>query len=137
MQRKFLSIKFVLTGVMLAILTVAIGCKQEATTGSANSGELAARVGNSDIPLTKVDRLIEQGLQGSNKKISDLSPVEQGGLVYVGSRDFSLYALEAASGKLAWRFATGGPIDDSSPVVAGGMVYVGSLDGRVYALPLT
>jgi len=52
----------------------------------------------------------------------------------VGSRDFHLYAADAATGELRWRFATQGPIDDSSPTVAGGRIYVGSLDSRVYAL---
>src|SRR3989442_108770 len=59
------------------MLVMAVGCKQETTTGLANSGELAARVGSADIALSKVDRIIEQGLQGQgDKKLSALSPVE-------------------------------------------------------------
>lgn len=41
------------------------------------------------------------------------APVE--GVVYVGSRDRSLYALDAATGSLLFRFETGGEVD-SSPV---------------------
>jgi glucose dehydrogenase len=41
------------------------------------------------------------------------APVE--GVVYVGSRDHSLYALDAAAGGLLFRFDTGGEVD-SSPV---------------------
>ena len=75
MQMRFQRPGLVLLATVM--LLIAVGCKQETTTGSANSGELAARVGNTDIPLSKVDRMIDQGLQGQGgKKLSDLSPVE-------------------------------------------------------------
>ena len=45
-----------------------------------------------------------------------------------------MYAVDAATGELRWRFATRGPVDDSSPTVANGRVFVGSLDHNVYAL---
>ena len=35
------------------------------------------------------------------------SPAVVGGIVYVGSNDHSLYALDAESGALKWRFKTG------------------------------
>jgi outer membrane protein assembly factor BamB len=59
-----------------------------------------------------------------------------GGRVYVGSRDRSLYAVDAETGEKVWQFTADGPIDDSSPAVVGGLVYVGSLDHRVYALDI-
>jgi len=52
--------------------------------------------------------------------------------VYVGSNDSYLYALDAATGDLEWRAATGGAIN-SSPTLAGGVVYVGSEDEYLYA----
>jgi outer membrane protein assembly factor BamB len=55
------------------------------------------------------------------------------GKVIVGGRDKMVHAIEAASGKAAWTFATRACVD-SSPVVAGGRVYVGSSDGRLYVL---
>ncbi|MEW6730915.1 MAG: SurA N-terminal domain-containing protein, partial [Acidobacteriota bacterium] len=59
----------------LAFITLA--CKRDTVVGpSSNSGEIAARVGSVDIPLAKVDRLIEQGLGQGSKKLSDLNPVE-------------------------------------------------------------
>ena len=61
------------------------------------------------------------------------SPVVHEGKVYFGSSDERLYALDAASGKLAWAFKTGGVIH-SSPAVAGNTVLVGSWDGVLYAL---
>ena len=56
-----------------------------------------------------------------------------GGLVFAGSADHYLYALDLASGAPRWRYQTGGPIS-SSPAYANGVVLAGSLDGRLYAV---
>jgi eukaryotic-like serine/threonine-protein kinase len=56
-----------------------------------------------------------------------------GGRVIVGGRDKVVHAIDAATGKAAWTFATRARVD-SSPVVAGGRVYIGSSDGRLYVL---
>jgi outer membrane protein assembly factor BamB len=56
-------------------------------------------------------------------------------LVFVGSGDGRVYALDASTGVLVWSYATGGAVE-SSPAVVGSVVYVGSGDGRVYALGL-
>ncbi|MGW1844562.1 outer membrane protein assembly factor BamB family protein [Streptomyces sp. NPDC001966] len=61
------------------------------------------------------------------------SPTVAGGVVYVGSDDRSVYALDAATGKKKWAFATGRKVE-AAPTVAGGVVYAGSLDNTVYAL---
>jgi len=55
------------------------------------------------------------------------------GVVYVGSADHDVYALNAGTGALLWKYTTGWTVS-SSPAVANGVVYVGSLDGNVYAL---
>ena len=55
------------------------------------------------------------------------------GIVYVGSNDRHIYALEASGGALIWRYETGDQVD-SSPLVADGIVYVGSRDQHAYAL---
>ena len=57
-----------------------------------------------------------------------------GGTVYVGSMDASLYAVNLASGKLVWRYATSDPIQESSPCVHNGVVYVGDLNGVLHAV---
>jgi hypothetical protein len=51
------------------------------------------------------------------------SPAVVDGVVYVGSDDGRLYALDAATGQEKWSFKTYGEVY-SSPAVAGGMVYV-------------
>jgi len=55
------------------------------------------------------------------------------GVVYVGSLDGSLYALDSHSGPAKWQFTTGAGIL-SSPAVANGAVYVGSEDTNLYAV---
>lgn len=60
------------------------------------------------------------------------SPAVAGGVVFVGSSDNFLYALEADTGKLRWKFDAHGNVS-SSPAVSQGIVYVVSLDGNLYA----
>ncbi len=48
------------------------------------------------------------------------------GIVYVGSNNGSLYALNAANGAVVWSYNTGGIIS-SSPTVADGAVYIGTI----------
>src|ERR1700680_4983080 len=70
------------------------------------------------------------------------SPAVVAGVVYVGSGDGKLYALDATgstgwggvprSCSPLWTATTGGAVS-SSPAVVGGVVYVGSGDGKLYA----
>ncbi len=55
------------------------------------------------------------------------------GVVYVGSVDHNLYALDALTGTKLWSFTTGDSVN-SAPAVGNGVVYLGSLDGNAYAL---
>ena len=64
------------------------------------------------------------------------SPAAANGIVYVGSRDYNLYAIDATTGAVRWKFQTGSYVD-SSPVVADNVVYFGSNDGKLYALNAT
>jgi outer membrane protein assembly factor BamB len=61
------------------------------------------------------------------------SPAVAGGVVYVGSYDGKIYALDATSGLLIWDYQTDEKVV-SSPAVADGEVYVGSYDHFVYAV---
>ncbi len=55
------------------------------------------------------------------------------GVLYVGSDDGSLYALDARSGSQVWKYVTEG-IVRSQPAVSNGLVYFASDDGFLYSV---
>ncbi|MFL5760219.1 MAG: PQQ-binding-like beta-propeller repeat protein [Thermomicrobiales bacterium] len=61
------------------------------------------------------------------------SPAVANGVVYVGSDNSNLYALDSFSGPAKWIYKAEGPIE-SSPAIAGGTVYFGSDDHNLYAV---
>src|ERR1041385_1060223 len=61
------------------------------------------------------------------------SPAVVGGVLYVGSWDHTVYALNADTGVPVWQKVTGERVL-SSPTVVNGVVYVASFDDSVYAL---
>lgn len=64
----------------------------------------------------------------------ETSPAVVDGIVYVGSNDGCVYALNAADGTLIWNYSTGGPVQ-SSPAVVDGVVYIGGFHSHeVFAL---
>jgi outer membrane protein assembly factor BamB len=72
---------------------------------------------------------------GASGYSSYSSPAVANGMVYVGSFDRNVYALNASTGALRWKHTTLDQVQ-SSPAVANGVVYIGSgvADGNVYAL---
>ncbi|GAB3031178.1 CARDB domain-containing protein [Natronobiforma cellulositropha] len=71
------------------------------------------------------------GVQTGGQIVS--SPTIVDGLVYIGTLNNQLFAVDADTGEGVWGVTTDGPIY-SSPTVADGTVYVGSMDGGLYAL---
>jgi outer membrane protein assembly factor BamB/tRNA A-37 threonylcarbamoyl transferase component Bud32 len=63
------------------------------------------------------------------------SPATEEDLIFVGSMDSTVYAIDAGSGWAIWRFRTQRPVV-SSPVINNGNLYVGSSDGNLFALDL-
>jgi len=61
------------------------------------------------------------------------SPAVVNGSVYFGSGDGNVYAVDAKSGTLQWKFSTRDVVH-ASPAVAGGTLYIGSWDSTLYAL---
>jgi len=61
------------------------------------------------------------------------SPALADGVVYVGSADGNLYAIDQETGAQKWKVDTGEPIV-SSPAVANGLVYFVGSDGALYAV---
>lgn len=61
------------------------------------------------------------------------SPIVHDGVVYIGSEDGNLYAIDEKTGKTHWKFKTGGAVH-SSPAIFKNVVYIGSFDGYYYAV---
>jgi outer membrane protein assembly factor BamB len=61
------------------------------------------------------------------------SPAIADGVVYVGSNDGNLYAIDQRTGLKKWSYATDARIT-SSPAIANGLVYCSSYDGSFFAV---
>jgi outer membrane protein assembly factor BamB len=61
------------------------------------------------------------------------SPAVFNGAVYFGSGDGNIYALDAATGALKWKFQTGNVVH-ASPAIVDGRLYIGSWDSNFYAI---
>jgi len=64
------------------------------------------------------------------------SPVVSQGVVYVGSTDGKVYAIDAARGTVRWRYDAGSAVS-ATPALAGGMVVVAAWDGSVHGIART
>jgi eukaryotic-like serine/threonine-protein kinase len=71
------------------------------------------------------------GRRDARRGRSDSSPIVANGVVYVGSGNGNVYALDAAAREEKWAYQTRYSID-TSPAVADGMVY-GSIEDTLYA----
>ena len=65
--------------------------------------------------------------------VAPASPVVVDDVVYVGTQDRTLLALDATDGTERWRFVTEGAVG-GAPAVADGVVYVGDEAGLLYAV---
>ena len=63
------------------------------------------------------------------------SPAVVNASVYFGSGDGNVYAVDAKSGTLQWKFSTRDVVH-ASPAVAGGTLFIGSWDSTLYALDI-
>ena len=61
------------------------------------------------------------------------SPAVWNGAVYFGSGDGNVYALDAATGAVKWKYRTGDVVH-ASPAIADGTLFIGSWDSWFYAL---
>jgi len=58
------------------------------------------------------------------------TPAIANNIVYIGSDDGKIYALETTTGR-PWEYKTGGAVK-SSPAIAESMLFIGSDDGKLY-----
>jgi outer membrane protein assembly factor BamB len=63
----------------------------------------------------------------------DGTPVFAGGVVYVGSADKHLYAIDFATAKQLWKTPLGSPVK-AAPGIKDGRVYIGDVDGKFHCL---
>ena len=88
------------------------------------------RVGvNQNETRINVDTAASLGLEWSFPTGGQIwsSPVVSGRVVYFGSDDKKVYAVDASTGTIKWSYSTGDLVR-SSPAVVGGVVYIGSDD---------
>jgi outer membrane protein assembly factor BamB len=84
-----------------------------------------------------VNNIGKVGLKWSSPySLASDSPAVADGVVYFGSSDAKVYALDANTGAKVWSYGPGGAFVEpwSSPAVANGIVYIGSYNGKLYAL---
>ena len=60
------------------------------------------------------------------------APIIDSGILFVGSDDNSLYAIDIRSGKLKWTYSTLGKV--YTPAAKNGVVFAASFDNNIYAL---
>jgi eukaryotic-like serine/threonine-protein kinase len=80
---------------------------------------------------TGPDRKLKWGKEGWDYLIP--APAIRDGVVYAGSGDGGLYALDSENGSVRWKYQTGGRIR-ATPALHDGVVYVGSGDGYFHAV---
>jgi outer membrane protein assembly factor BamB len=112
---------------MLMLLVALTGSTNAQTQFRADAAHSGAQPGSAPQRFTRVKWQFPTG----DRIVS--SPAIHDGVLFFGSDDGHLYAVDAASGRERWRARTGGPVA-SSPAVEGGRVFFGSYDGRFHAV---
>ena len=111
--------------------------------GQATAAEFDAQVeaclGNTEVefggpsyPPPPVDSLLWQYETGNQNELVIVSPTLGDGVVYAGSYEGFVYALDAETGELLWSETEGG--QNPPPTVAGGVVYVEKAGGGLSGL---
>lgn len=65
--------------------------------------------------------------------VMESSPLLADGVLYFGTFDDKLYALDAETQEVRWTYKTGDDVK-GGPVLVGGTIYFGSYDGKIYAV---
>jgi outer membrane protein assembly factor BamB len=61
------------------------------------------------------------------------TPIIDNNVIYIGSYDNNIYALDASNGKFMWKYASEGGVV-GQPVIYDGVLYFGSEDNRLFAI---
>ncbi len=128
---KLLGVK--LSGIALTVMVLATSCQTAAPSQPAAYRGGPQRTGLYDTQ--GVPELVGIKWQFETQDEVWSSPVIAGGIVYFGSDDAHLYAVDVETGQEKWRFKTEGDVR-SSPAIANGAVYFTSFDGHIYAVDI-
>jgi outer membrane protein assembly factor BamB/serine/threonine protein kinase len=118
--------------IVLALVINIIGVSLQHTPKNNNTVPGHSSHNEPVLDTSTASRLVEKWTFQTEGPVES-SPAVVGGVVYVGSIDNNVYALDARSGRKKWVFPTGGRVS-SSPAVVDGVIYIGSDDSNVYAI---
>jgi len=94
----------------------------------------AQRTGRTTAFGTEVGK--EKWIFDTDGPITSSPVIDENGIVYVGSSDNNLYAIDGETGYPEWIYLTGGRIKSSPAIDDNGILYVGSSDKKMYAFDL-
>jgi len=119
-----------MTGAMSFLLAMTVALMAATATAQSMFRGNAAHTGASEEEGPRRLQRIKWAFPTGERIVA--SPVHADGVVYVGSDDGHVYAVDAIDGRQRWKRRTGGPVA-STPAVAAGVVYALSFDGTLYA----
>jgi outer membrane protein assembly factor BamB len=86
----------------------------------------------SSAPSTEQNPVVQKWAFSTGGSVRS-SPTVVNGVLYIGSSDHKVYALDANTGQRKWAFLAGDSVE-TTPTVVDGVLYVGCNDHQVYAL---
>ncbi len=110
---------------------VAVFCISTATNGQSMFRANPMHTGTYTGPAPRQFHRVKWKFPTGDRIMS--SPVLKENVVYFGSDDGNVYAVDAATGHQIWKHATNGPVP-ATPAIADGTVFIESYDGKLYAL---
>ncbi|PWB74237.1 MAG: protein kinase [Anaerolineales bacterium] len=105
---------------------------KDALISAARKTGMLSRMANQTGPVLKSDGIKPLWSFKCEDEIRGTPAISQG-ILYIGSYDNNLYALDAAEGKFQWKYPADGGIV-SRPVLTDGNVYFGSEDKRLHVV---
>jgi len=114
----------------------ALGGHTAGTRGSDTTGtwmEFRGNLNNTGVSTSTVPQTNNFFMNFSVGKVFHSSPTVSTNILYFGSDDGKVYAVNIGTGKKIWEFVTNDAIW-ATPLVVGSMVYVGSSNDSLYAL---
>lgn len=120
---------FILAAALLPVFAPSAQAKKEWTL----RGERRYKPENRKVLKVAWSRALKTGKPSKRFYPETSQPVESEGVIYVGTQGGYFYAVDAAEGRVLWKFENGEPIA-SAAGVADGRVVFSDLEGRVTCL---